>query len=251
MVATPTGGGWGCWGDEMLGHKERRQPELFVSGSLRQLVPDDHVLARVDRVLDLSWLREEVAGTYCGDNGRPGIDPEVAVRLMLCGLLLGVVHDRRLMREAQVNIAIRWFVGYGLHEVLPDHSSLTRIRQRWGAERFRRIFERTVQACVSAGVAKGEVVHIDASLIRANVSWESLAVRHMEAVDRENAAPQDEGEKASRQTGKYKGLHDRSRREHGHDRSQPAAGAGLQAAHGGRRQVGRHPRCRGHNRTDE
>ena len=188
----------------MLGHKERRQPELFVSGSLRQLVPDDHVLARVDRVLDLSWLREAVAGTYCGDNGRPGIDPEVAVRLMLCGLLLGVVHDRRLMREAQVNIAIRWFVGYGLHEVLPDHSSLTRIRQRWGAERFRRIFERTVQACVAAGVAKGEVVHIDASLIRANVSWESLAIRHMEAVDRENVAPQDDGEKASRQTGKYK-----------------------------------------------
>src|SRR5262245_12365364 len=157
----------------MLGHKERRQPELFVSGSLRQVVPHDHVLARVDRVLDLSWLREEVAGTYCGDNGRPGIDPEVAVRLMLCGFLLGVVHDRRLMREAQVNIAIRWFVGYGLHEVLPDHSSLTRIRQRWGAERFRRIFERTVQACVAAEVPKGKVVHIDVSLIRANVSWRS------------------------------------------------------------------------------
>jgi transposase len=128
----------------VLGRKERRQPELFVSGSLRQLVPDDHVLARVDRVLDLSWLHEEVAAAYCADNGRPGIDPEVAVRLMLCGFLLGVVHDRRLMREAQVNIAIRWFVGYGLHEVLPDHSSLMRIRQRWGAERFRRIFERTV-----------------------------------------------------------------------------------------------------------
>ena len=53
---------------------------------------------------------------------------------MLAGLLLGIVHDRRLMREAQVNLAIRWFIGYGLHETLPDHSSLTRIRQRWGAE---------------------------------------------------------------------------------------------------------------------
>ena len=57
---------------------------------------------------------------------------------MLAGFLLGIVHDRRLMREAQVNLAIRWFAGYGLHETLPDHSSLTRIRQRWGAERFRR-----------------------------------------------------------------------------------------------------------------
>ena len=63
---------------------------------------------------------------YCIDAGRPGIDPEVAVRLMLAGFLLGIVHDRRPMREAQVNLAIRWFTGYGLHEALPDHSSLTR-----------------------------------------------------------------------------------------------------------------------------
>lgn len=69
----------------MLGRKERDQLELFMTGSLRQLVPDDHVLARVDRVLDLSWLRAEVAEFYCEANGRPGIDPEVAVRLMLAG----------------------------------------------------------------------------------------------------------------------------------------------------------------------
>ena len=110
----------------MLGWKERDQLELFMTGSLRQLVPDDHVLARGDRVLNLSWLRSEAADLYCDTNGRPGIDPEVAVRLMLAGLLLGTVHDRRLMREAQVNLAILWLVGYGLHEALPDHSSLTR-----------------------------------------------------------------------------------------------------------------------------
>ena len=90
----------------MLGRKARDQLELFVTGSLDQLVPEDHLLARVDRVLDLGWLREEVAECYSADNGRPGIDPEVAVRLMLAGLLLGIVHNRRLMREAQVNIAI-------------------------------------------------------------------------------------------------------------------------------------------------
>ena len=90
----------------MLGRKDRDQLELFITGSLEQLVPKDHVPARVDRVLDLGWLREEVAECYCADNGRPGIDPEVAVRLMLAGLLLGIVHDRRLLREAQVNIAL-------------------------------------------------------------------------------------------------------------------------------------------------
>jgi transposase len=189
----------------MLGRKERDQLELFITGSLRQLVPDDHILARVDRVLDLAWLRDEVADLYCADNGRPGIDPEAAVRLMLAGFLLGLVHDRRLMREAQVNIAIRWFVGYGLHEVLPDHSSLTRIRQRWGAERFRRIFERTVKACIAAKVATGEIVHIDASLIRADVSWESLVQRHADEVERANApTAEQETEKKGKQSGKFK-----------------------------------------------
>lgn len=190
----------------MLGRKERDQLELFISGSLRHLIPDDHVLARVDRVLELSWLRQEVADCYCLDDGRPGIDPEVAVRLMLAGLLTGIVHDRKLMREAQVNIAIRWFIGYGLHKKLPDHSSLTRIRQRWGEERFRKIFKRTVESCLAAKIATGEIVHIDASLIRANVSWESLVERHVAGVLAENEVTDDEIEKerTGRQSGKCK-----------------------------------------------
>jgi transposase len=150
------------------------------------LIPDDHVLVRVDRVLDLSWLRAEIADCYCLEDGRPGIDPEVAVRLMLAGVLLGIAHDRKLLREAHVNIAVRWFIGYGLHAKLPHHSSLTRIRQRWGPERFRQILKRTVAACLEARIATGEVVHIDASLIRANVSWDSLIERHVEAVLSEN-----------------------------------------------------------------
>ena len=187
----------------------RGQLEFFVCGSLRDLVPDDHVLARVDRALDLSWLPKEVAEVYAPGVGRPAIDPEAAVRLMLAGFLLGIVHDRRLIREAQVNLAIRWFTGFGLNDRLPDHSSLTRIRQRWGAERFRRIFERTVQACVAAGIAKGEIVHVDASLIRADVAWESLAVRHVGAVAEANgdATPDPEDERAlrdSKKTGKVK-----------------------------------------------
>src|SRR5215475_10543276 len=143
----------------MIGKKDRQQPELFVAGSLRELLPDDHVLVRVERVLDLSWLRAEVTELYDAESGRPSIDPEAALRLMLAGFLLGIVHDRRLLREAQVNLAIRWFIGYGLHEALPDHSSLTRIRQRWGAERLRNIFKRTVKACIAAKIAAGEIIH--------------------------------------------------------------------------------------------
>ena len=195
----------------MLGSRVRGQTELLIARSLRDLIPDDHVLARVDRVLDLSWLRAEVQHRYAADGtGRPGIDPEAAVRLMLAGFLLGIVHDRRLMREAQVNIAIRWFSGYGLHEALPDHSSLTWIRQRWGAELFRRIFGRTVKACVQAGIAKGEVVHVDATLIRADVAWESLGQRHADTVlaQDDEAAPQSSvdalRQRDGKQTGRYK-----------------------------------------------
>ena len=206
----------------MLGSKVRGQSELLMAGSLRDLIPDDHVLARVDRVLDLSWLRAEVRHCYATDGaGRPGIDPEVAVRLMLAGFLLGIVHDRRLLREAQVNIAIRWFAGFGLHEGLPDHSSLTRIRQRWGAELFRQVFTRTVRAAVAAGIAKGEVVHIDATLIRADVAWESLGIQHANDVlaqdgDSPVAARTDEraavtagkrrAERDGKQTGRYKKI---------------------------------------------
>lgn len=111
------------------------------------------------------------------------------------------------MRETHVNIAIRWFIGYGLHEALPDHSSLTRIRQRWGADRFRKIFKRTVEACLKAKIVAGDVVHIDASLIRANVSWDSLVERHVEEVVEENSdAAAIETEKNGRQSGRYKKI---------------------------------------------
>jgi IS5 family transposase len=109
------------------------------------------------------------------------------------------------MREAAVNIAIRWFVGYGLHEKLPHHSSLTRIRHRWGDERFRRIFKRTVEACLKAKIATAEVVHIDASLIRANVSWESLVERHAAEVLSENGTEDEiDAEGKGRKSGKPK-----------------------------------------------
>jgi len=179
----------------VLGTQERWQAELFVAGPLSSLVPDDHILKQVDKVLDLSWLRDEVKDLYCMSNGRPGIDPEAAVRLMLAGFFQGIVHDRKLMREAQVNLAIRWFAGYRLDEKLPDHSSLTKIRQRWGVERFKQIFLKTVQSCIDANLVNGETVHVDATLIRADVSWKSLTAEHAEAVIKENDIEADEPKK--------------------------------------------------------
>jgi IS5 family transposase len=95
------------------------------------------------------------------------------------------------MREAQVNLAMRWFTGFSLQEKLPHHSSLTRIRQRWGEEKFKKIFQRTVKACIDKGLVSGETVHIDATLIRADVSWESITVQHADKVLQENETGDD------------------------------------------------------------
>ena len=175
----------------MLGTQKRWQEDLFVAGPLSSLIPDDHILKQVDKVLDLSWLRRDVSDLYCQTNGRPGIDPEAAVRLMLAGFFQGVVHDRKLMREAQVNLAIRWFAGYRLDEKLPDHSSLTRIRLRWGGEQFKQIFLKTIRSCIDANLVNGDTVHVDATLIRADVSWESLTTEHADTVIKENTSDED------------------------------------------------------------
>lgn len=170
----------------MIGTQDRWQEDLFLVGKLSDLIPEDHVLRRIDRVLDLSWLRTEVCDCYDQNQGRTSIDPEAAVRLMLAGLCQGIVHDRQLMREAWVNLVIRWFAGYRLHDKLPDHSSLTRIRQRWGVERFKRIFQQTIRACLDAGLIGGDLVHVDATLIRADVSWDSLVEKRLDQAWKEN-----------------------------------------------------------------
>lgn len=164
---------------------------LFIPGSLRSFIPDDHILVQVEAILDLSWLRDEVRDCYDTRGGRPSIPPESAVRLMLAGFFLGLVQDRALLREAQVNLAIRWFARYPLDQTLPDHSTLSKLRTRWGADRFKRIFQRTVQPCLTAGLVSGETVHVDATLIRANASWASVVAQHTDQVWAANAGPEE------------------------------------------------------------
>ena len=185
---------------EMMDRKRREQMDLFVAGPLEKLIPEDHILRQVDRVLDLSWLREEVAGCYCADNGRPGLDPEVVVRLMLAGLLLGYAHDRRLLREAAGAsgdpVVHRVQAGRGVAGSFEPDAYPSAV----GGGAVQGDIAPHGQACVEAKVATGEVVHMDASLIRADVSWESLAERHAEKVVRENDS-EDETEKKGKGRG--------------------------------------------------
>lgn len=170
----------------MLGKQRRVQSEFFVACSLGDLVPDEYVLKRADCILDLSWFRAEVAPLY-SQKGRASIDPESALRLMLAGFFLGISSDRRLMSEASMHLGIRWFAGYEMHEKLPDHSSLTRLRQRWGADLFQKVFNHTVQQCIKAGLVSKTTVHVDATVVEANCDWALVASEHAKRVLQENS----------------------------------------------------------------
>lgn len=153
----------------MQTRRERLDYGMTLLPSLEQLVPEDHPIRRLDRVLDLSFIHETVRDKYCQDNGRPSVDPEVVIRLFLIQALNGLSSVRQLMREVQVNLAYRWFIGYRLEEKLPDHSTLSRALDRMGDAVFDDVFKRSVQQCRNSGLIEGKVLHVDATTIRADL----------------------------------------------------------------------------------
>ena len=127
----------------MMGTKERHFASL-INVSLEDLVPADHFYRHLEHTLDLSFVREFVRETYAG-GGRPSIDPIVFFKLQLVMFFEGIRSERQLMQHAADRLSVRWYIGYDLGEPLPDHSSLTRIRERYGVEVFRRFFEAIVE----------------------------------------------------------------------------------------------------------
>ncbi len=144
--------------------------------SLEQIVPKDNFYRRLREDLDLSFVRDLVRGCYA-PSGRPGVDPEVFFKLQLVLFFEGLRSERQLMRVVADSLSLRWYLGYDLHEPLPDHSSLTRIRERYGVEIFRRFFERIVELCVEAGLVWGKELYFDATKVEANASPESMRPR--------------------------------------------------------------------------
>jgi transposase len=127
--------------------------------------------------LDLSFVRELVEDLYA-NSGRPSVDPEVFfVELQLVMFFENIRSERQLMPVVADRISLCWYPGHDLHEPLPDHSSLTRIRDRYGLEAFRRFFEAIVERCAEAGLVWGEELYFDATKIEANASLESIAPR--------------------------------------------------------------------------
>ena len=159
----------------MMGSKARHFAPL-LKVSLEELVPQDHFYRHLERTLDLTFVRKFVQETYAG-GGRPSIDPVVFFKLQLVLFFEGLRSERQLMRHAADRLSIRWFLGYDLNEPLPDHSSLTRIRTRYGIEVFRRFFEAIVEQCQQAGLVWGQELYIDGTKVAANAGKESVKPR--------------------------------------------------------------------------
>ncbi len=159
----------------MMGHKDRSfQPLINIS--VEDLVPADHFYRHLDRSLDLSFVRDLVRDCY-SPLGRPSVDPVVFFKLQLVLFFEGLRSERQLMRVAADRLSLRWYLGYDLWEPLPDHSSLTKIRERYGLEVFRRFFDEVVEQCIESGLVWGEELYIDATKVEANASLDSVAPR--------------------------------------------------------------------------
>jgi transposase len=135
----------------MLGPAKPRRLDAPIAVSLEDLVPADNFYRHLEAKLDLRFVREWARELYA-DRGRPSIDPVVFFKLQLVMFFEGIRSERKLIATASLNPAHRWYLGYALDEPLPDHSSLTRIRQRLGIDIFQRFFEKIVDLCQEAGL---------------------------------------------------------------------------------------------------
>src|SRR5258708_8187982 len=159
----------------MMGSKERHFAPL-INVSLEELVPADHFYRHLERSLDLSFARQFVQETHAS-KGRPSVDPVVFFKLQLVMFFEGIRSDRQLMRHAADRLSVRWYIGYDLNEPLPDHSRMTRIRERYGVEVFRRFFDAIVEQCQQEKLVWGRELYIDSTQVNANADLDSLTPR--------------------------------------------------------------------------
>lgn len=167
----------------MMGERTVAQEALFYSFNLERHVPADHLLRSIDRFVDLSSIREHLRPFY-SETGRPSIDPELMIRMLIIGYCMGIRSERRLCDEVHVNLAYRWFCRLGLEGDVPDHSTFSKNRHgRFrDSDLLRHLFETTVARCMAEGLVGGEGFAVDASLIRADVN-------RQHAVDRPEQLP--------------------------------------------------------------
>src|ERR1700742_946269 len=172
----------------MMGERTVAQEALFYEFSIERHVPSNHLLRSIDRFVDLSGIRTHLRPFY-SELGRPSIDPELMIRMLIIGYCCGIRSERRLCEEVHLNLAYRWFCRLGLDGEVPDHSTFS--KNRHGRFRdcdlLRKLFETVVRRCMAEGLVDGAAFAVDASLIAADankqrsaaksddVDWEAIA----------------------------------------------------------------------------
>ena len=142
----------------MMNRRDGVQQKMLCV-TLESLMPEQHFLRDLDRLVDFDFVYEEAAAMY-SHTGRPSIDPVVIVKMMLLGYLYGIDSERRLEREVQVNLAFRWFLGIDLDEPAPDHSTFSQLRRRKfnSTNLFEEIFDEVVRICMGRGLITGKLL---------------------------------------------------------------------------------------------
>jgi transposase len=165
-----------CRDQDMLGHKDK-VPKVHTAVCLEDLVPPDNFYRELEVKLDLTFVRDLVRDYYSSHMERPSIDPVVFFKLQLIMFFEGIRSERQLMDMVNMRLDHRWYIGYDLDEAIPDHNSLSKIRERYGLEVFQRFFEQMVERCIQAGLVWGKELFFDGTKVQANADIDSLMPR--------------------------------------------------------------------------
>jgi transposase len=161
----------------MMGQHARSE-SLFYYFRLEDQVPENHLLRLIDIHIDFSFVREQLKDSY-SDTGRPSIDPELLLRIVLIGYLYGISSERKLVEELRMHLAWRWFTGLGFDQEIPHHSTFSKNRHGRFQESklFEQMFERIVAQCLEVGLVRGDKLSVDGTFVEANASKESRIPR--------------------------------------------------------------------------
>jgi transposase len=173
----------------MMGHQNEQRELMIAPVNIFSVIPQDHIVRKLNKILDLSFVRKEVAEFY-GSKGQEGVDPVVIMKMMLLLFLDDLKSERQLMREIPLRIDYLYFLGYELGQTVPNHSVLSKARKRWGSEVFVSLFTRTVEQCLKAGLIDGRKLHMDGSLVRADASLNSVVQITLSKLDEEQEPKQ-------------------------------------------------------------
>ena len=139
---------------------------------IENLVPQDHLLRKIDKYIDFSFIRDLTRDLYCQDNGRPALDPVILFKMLFIGYLFGIRSERQLVKDIEVNVAYRWFLGFSLTDKVPDHSTISQNRRRRfnGTDIFQNIFDEIVIQAISHKLVDGKILYTDSTHLKANAN---------------------------------------------------------------------------------